>query len=385
MAEQRSFKVLRGKAGFVDLEQEWKAATNSIPGRRFFHLYEWHRSYVEALEKDGDSLWFFVAYHVDGQIEAIFPLKKTRQRRFGITATVLEAPHHPHLLLKDVLICGDMNHSGLLTDLVAFLAKNPEYQCDAIRVEGALEDSGILKLMAGQPHALNVWEEMGHCDYLPAMSGESYREGLSKQIRTQLRKTRNRASRHGGTRHLSTRDPTELEKFYQHFLDIEGSGWKRTQGTAIILNPDLKAFYKGLMRHFSVLRACEINLLEMDSAVIAAQFSLVVDGTMYILKIGYDEEWSSMSPGNLLLEDVLDRCEKSGAVQYVNLITDGAWHRNWGPKQYRVFRCQRYSATLPGLLAYASYYAKRAMRGLRSKWGRHSKATPAEEPSSPLP
>ncbi|HKZ03220.1 MAG TPA: GNAT family N-acetyltransferase [Pyrinomonadaceae bacterium] len=385
MAAQRSLKVFRGRAGFFELEQEWKTVTNSIPGKRFFHLYEWHRSYVEALEKDDDSLRFFVAYHGGGEIEAIFPLKKTRQRRFGIIATVLEAPHHPHLLLKDILICGDMSHSGLLTDLVEFLTAQPEYKCDVIRVEGALEDSGILELMAGQPHVLNVWEEMGYCDYLPVMPKESYREGLSRNFRAQLRKARNKALKHGGTRCLSTRDPIELDRFFRHFLDIEGSGWKRSQGTAIILDPSLRAFYECLVRYFSVLGACEINLLELDSAIIAAQFSLVVGKTMYILKIGYDDSWSSVSPGNLLLENVLERCKKNGTVQYVNLVTDAAWHRSWQPKQHRVFYCQRFNATVPGLLAFVLFYAKRAVRALRSGLGRHSKRTRAEKPSSPLP
>jgi CelD/BcsL family acetyltransferase involved in cellulose biosynthesis len=379
MVAQRSFRVFRGKAGLFALQDEWKKATSDIQGKRFFHLYEWYLSYLEALETDHDSVLFFVAHRDGGDIEGIFPLKRTRKRHFGITATILESPSHPHLSLRDILICGNADHSGLLTDFVNFVAAHPEYKFDIIRIENALEDSGILELMAGQPHVLNAWEETGFCNYLPVVPGEQHSEGLSKSLRTQLRKARNKASRQGGTRCLSARDPGELRQFYRHFLDVEGSGWKKADGTAIILHPSLTAFYDSIMRHYSAIGACEIDLLVLESAIIAAQFSLVVDKTMYVLKIGYDEQCAELSPGGLLLQDVLERYESSGAVEHVNLVTDMAWHRRWRPKRYKVFCCHRFNTTIPGLLAFASFYAKRMMRVLRRGPGRRPKLTPAAD------
>lgn len=365
MAEQRGFRVFRGVSGLSELERDWKKAASDIHGRRFFHLYEWHRSYAEALESDDRSLLYFVAYRNGFEIEAIFPLKRTRKRRFGIATTILESPNHPHLSLRDIVIVGNADHSGLLTDFVRFLAEDSEYKCDIVRVENALEDSAILALMTDQPHRLNVWEETGYCHYLPA-SPDQHGEGLSKGFRTQLRKSRSKAAKFGGTKYLSAREPDELPRFFQHFLEVEGSGWKKSQGTAIILHPDLRAFYESLMRQHSAGGTCEIDLLAVGNAIIAAQFSLIVDKTLYILKIGYDEQRAELSPGGLLLQDVHERFKNSQELEQINLITDAAWHGRWRPERYRVYCCRRFNPTLPGLLAFVAFHLKRMLRTLRN-------------------
>jgi Acetyltransferase (GNAT) domain len=357
----RSFRVFRGKAGFAAIAHEWKRITDTLSRRRFFHLYEWHRSFLEALGGDDGSLVCFLAY-LGGDIEAIFPFQMRKSRRLGITANVLELRSHPHLALRDVVIAEGMDHSGLIKDLIRFTILHPEYRCDIIRMEYVLEESALLEAASMEPKALSIWETMGYCDYLPCRPYEEYRGALSANFRAQLRRSHNRAAKRGGVSYRATRDPQELKRFYQQFLDVEASGWKGAEGSAVRLHENLKAFYANLVEYFSSFGGCEIHLLEVDGAVIAAQFCLVVNDTMYSLKIGYDERWSSLSPGHLLTQYALDRCGKGGEVRWFNLVSDEVWQQPWVPMRYKLYRWHRFNTTVPGLLALVLYHLKRMAR-----------------------
>jgi hypothetical protein len=54
-----------------------------------------------------------------------------------------------------------------------------------------------------------------------------------------------------------------------------------------------------------------------------------VNRSLVILKICYDEAYSSYSPGTILFGKMLERVFNSGEVDEVNLLTDYAWNQNW--------------------------------------------------------
>jgi CelD/BcsL family acetyltransferase involved in cellulose biosynthesis len=51
------------------------------------------------------------------------------------------------------------------------------------------------------------------------------------------------------------------------------------------------------------------------------------------LKIGYDDSLGAMAPGNLLMEQLLDRLCKDSVTE-ANLVSDASWHRSWNPHSY---------------------------------------------------
>jgi CelD/BcsL family acetyltransferase involved in cellulose biosynthesis len=166
----------------------------------------------------------------------------------------------------------------------------------------------------------------------------------------------------------STRHPDALKQAFTRFLEVEASGWKGKDGTgsAISLDPRIADFYKQLVDRFGARGNCEINLLEVDGRAVAGQFALIVADIMYLLKIGYNEEYSQIAPGNLLLEHTLDRLNSEGLIREVNLVTGVAWHSSWRPTRHRVFRCYCYSSSLPGLVLHA-IQKFRNRQALRSK------------------
>ena len=77
----------------------------------------------------------------------------------------------------------------------------------------------------------------------------------------------------------------------------------------------------------------EWNFLESGDKTIGAHYAVRIKRTVFLLKICYDEEYSACSPGNLLLEKVVEHASKSGDVDEINCVADCAWHRNWAMKK----------------------------------------------------
>ena len=107
----------------------------------------------------------------------------------------------------------------------------------------------------------------------------------------------------------TTRDPESLSRSFEQFLEVEASGWKGASGTAtaILLDTKLQAFYRQLMETFGQDGRCEINQLQIDGRIAAAQFALIAGETLSLLKIGYDQHFVDVAPGQLLLAHTVSR------------------------------------------------------------------------------
>ena len=83
-----------------------------------------------------------------------------------------------------------------------------------------------------------------------------------------------------------------------------------------------------------------------------AGFSLLVNDTSYLLKFGYDEEYAKISPGNLLIEHMLQRYDKKSSVKVLNCISDAPGFNRWKPLGKAVFKYHLFNSSWKGIIAY---------------------------------
>ena len=113
-----------------------------------------------------------------------------------------------------------------------------------------------------------------------------------------------------------------------------------------------------IKEYFQTNLASALNLLRVSGRCIAAQFCLRVDRSLYILKIGYDESYSRLAPGNMLLEYVLRRCDSERDIDIVNLASGAAWHADWKPAWDLRNDAMVFNNTVRGRIAYVLVQAK---------------------------
>jgi CelD/BcsL family acetyltransferase involved in cellulose biosynthesis len=355
--DERQFEIFQGAAGLTAIREDWKRVTRALDEPRFFHHYEWYESYLNTLS---DSPVYFVLARRKGAPIGVIPLVVSPQRIAGTKLRGLSLPHHPHMLLCDAPLTGEAADHITARELIMFLRRQRSIQWDVLFFPNLLEDSGLLSALNAGPTALLISGPQTRCNYLPCLQPEEFAARLSQNFRGNLRKARNKLAKLNRVEFISARNRPEIDLALDEFLAVEASGWKGTTGerSAIKLDGRVLSFYQSLTLNFSRIGVCEINLLRVEGKCIAGQFCLVMGDTAYILKIGYDETYAQVAPGNMLLEHTIQRYLREGAIRYVNLITDALWHSCWRPMSYAVSTAWVFNMTAAGLGAYSLLRAK---------------------------
>jgi hypothetical protein len=237
---------------------------------------------------------------------------------------------------------------------------------DVVQLYDVLDDSYLFSQIHSDDLKWQCWEGP-HCDYLPCQSQDDFLAGLSKNFRANLRKARNKLNKFGDVRFCSHCDPVIVQKALNNFFTLEMAGWKGACNSAIAQNLRIREFYRSLFDEYPKdPRAwCEINELHADGKILASQICLGMDDTLYVLKVAYDEAYSDVAPGNMLLEWVLTRPQNDGRIRYLNLISDSEWHKDWKVSFLKSWRIEIYNKTLGGLLFRAvRSFQKRMQKGL---------------------
>lgn len=137
----------------------------------------------------------------------------------------------------------------------------------------------------------------------------AYQAGWSANFRRQMRKMTRRADELGGVAMSVHRpnDAAELERLLQLGFEVEDRSWKGRDGTSILKSPEMHEY---LRRQASLLAESghlELFFLEVDGKPIAFEYGMLSKRTYFSPKVGYDEGYSHLSPGQLLRLKMTER------------------------------------------------------------------------------
>jgi hypothetical protein len=324
-----------GRAGLARLEGDWRRLYAEMPAKTIFHSYDALCAHVDNLLPVPEALRCLALS--DGQrIRAICLLEPRTKGRIGLRLHVWRAPRLLHAQVAEVLCGEDEARKRLLPALVNHL-------------RGARRRLAVLHL-GPLPADSVLWEGLGRYGYFGhcvddraemhivdcSRGFELTESGLSQKTRTNLRKAREKLERLPGVRFAKVTSPDELAAACEAFLDLEASGWKKAGGLAIKSHREWSAFYRQLARLRSAGDRCEINTLHADSRCIAAEFCLRTGNEYTALKIAYDEAYSAVAPGLLLVHQTLKDCCEDPGIMRLNWVSDSAWERRWHPDAVRL-------------------------------------------------
>lgn len=368
-------RVAQGLNGFLALEPHWQALVASMPERRFMHAFGWQLAYLQHLETAPESMHFF-SFFAGERAVAIFPLRHRRYSVAGIPMWFWELPSHPHLVLGDALVAPSLDAASLMPALIESLNRLRNHPWDVLRLADLLDDACALKALRATTLKRTLYVKTGASMYFPCADLETALGNTSSAFRRNLRRQRKKLGQHGAITLTLAREGQALEVAFAEFLRLETSGWKGRagRGSAILLHPRLFRFYSALKDYFSAGEGCQVALLKLDGKPVAAQFSLISGGSLYLQKIAYDEAWSAEAPGNLLLYDVLEHCCAGGHISRLSLVTAPPWAvGRWNPCSMDVWDASVFRASLPGLLYFSLRWCKYhmvipAQAKLRQAW-----------------
>ena len=128
-------------------------------------------------------------------------------------------------------------------------------------------------------------------EYIKSNMKGKYRREMKRKIR--------RLEESGNLKLIEMREKQEIEKGLTYFYDIEDSGWKGKEGTSL-KRSYYGEYYKDLAYHFSKGNKFRLYLLQLNNEYIAGIYAIIDRDTLFLIKIGYSDDFSRYSPSSIL-------------------------------------------------------------------------------------
>lgn len=313
---------------FKSLASDWDDLVNRCRVDRVFLSHAWFRTWWESF--GGANQLHVVTVRSGGHLVAAAPLMRTRALLYGIRLDAIQAIYNPHTPRYD-LIVGDNRDPVLYRLIWRELAENggseaviltqvPSSSATLPILEDLAEHDGWL---TGQWHAPPSPFISLNNDY------EAFFTSLTNSSRYNLRKRYERLQKRGPVDVEVITEPQAVQEAMTDGLRIEASAWKGLQGTAIASDPVVREFYIRLAEREARTGRLQLTFLRVGGKRIAFSYLLRSERRLYAVKIGYDRDYRTYSPGNMLLNLVVkDACMKD-VEEYDFLGSDDEWKFEW--------------------------------------------------------
>jgi hypothetical protein len=160
---------------------------------------------------------------------------------------------------------------------------------------------------------------------------ESFERSLDSKARSDLRRRRRRLEEAGAVSVEVVDGSERLDELLAEGFDLERSGWKAAQGSAIASRPETAGFYTDVADWAAGRGILRLSFLRCDGRPVAFQFALEDGGVYYFLKGGYDPAYDRFSPARLLVNAMLARAFSTGLARFDFLGGNEPWKDEWKP------------------------------------------------------
>jgi CelD/BcsL family acetyltransferase involved in cellulose biosynthesis len=329
-------EIFSGSEKLREIAPEWRLLTSRLKLRRHHHHFEWHLALAETFEQ---SKFVFPTQYVavfsgDKTLVAIIPFRFYRVEIGSLQFKVIRlvSDQDDSHIARDIVLEPALASTNFLQETVRYLAEL-EPQWDAILFGDILEDSIAAAALQTCPLLPHFQTPGGGYDRMVFLScGKEDRpfERLSKGFKQNLRTAHNKLRSEKVSFEVA-RTEKELTHLLSDFLNVEASGWKGAAGTSASQRPDTETFLRMLIRHLGPEAACELHVMRVGDKAISAIFGIVLDRTWFLVRTGYDESYHRVSPGHLVIENLLKRNAASGQFDTFALYNAPLWFLPWKP------------------------------------------------------
>jgi len=147
---------------------------------------------------------------------------------------------------------------------------------------------------------------------------------------------------------LSPND-AELDPLFDRIMAVEAKSWKGRAGTALLQDDKQAAFFRSFGRKMAakgLLRLCFLTIAGQDAAM---SFAAVWDNRFWAIKVGYDDSFAPVSPGEALLVQLICHSAEQGYTSFEFCGKDAPWTRAWAEHSVEIEAIRFYPFTVLGL------------------------------------
>jgi CelD/BcsL family acetyltransferase involved in cellulose biosynthesis len=345
-----------------ELAGEWRKLSCEAHDDQPFYRPEWIRAHLRAFSPRAKVL--LVTVRRDGQLRLVLPLIKEKGTVGGVPLRTLRAPVNGHGGRFDAVLRSGGDTGAEIHAAWQFLKELDVW--DFLQLRNTPQGSTVSQLaaLAAADGFQTVQVPERPSPYVPVPSELELVNRLppNAKLRSQLRQSRRRLSEQGSlTFHrVETADREAMERFYQ----LEASGWKHKERSAILCNKETRCFYDEVAEAAARFGYFSLYMLEFKGRLIAAHYSFTHRGRCYSPKVAYDEEFRQFAPGHLIIQEILRDCALRGTQVFDITGPNDDWKMKWTGKTRPVYHHLIFRGKLGGFAHTLRYKVRPAIKNL---------------------
>lgn len=315
--------VVKGQQGFEQLQPQWRHLAQQR-GTHFLHFPAWYQARL-AVMPEPDRLWF-VSVCQGAELKGVIPLEQIAVAKGPLKISAVTLAYANEMGLCDLFLPEP--------ELLSLPALMHAVRDAGIRFRffkfDCISDSSMA---AGWLRSTALPTKASHVTkYLDLSAGrDQFYGGYSSKFKRNMRRKLKKANEMGEVQVERYYNQSALEAF-DTFLQLENSGWKGREGTSIAQQPDKLQYYRTLAQGYSDDGVLSVNVLTIGGTPVAAQIGILIRGVLNLLKIAYDEGYSEVSPGYLLIDNLITEPDDDHYISKISFVTGVDWIDRWKPQ-----------------------------------------------------
>src|SRR5579859_3770368 len=321
------------------LRPEWDALLDDYPSSTVFSSYEWLVSWWRAFG-GGDMLAVLSFRDASSVLVAFAPMVVTIRRAFPSSLRVLrlmgDGSHDSDNLDFPVRLGYEDAFTRALLDWMQQNVRRwdicefhtlPEQSSVGTRLLDALGQRGWRSSISMRPQTVVELAE----------TWEAHLKGISAKERGKIGIRGRKLEKKYDVRIRRCAQESELDSLLQALFELHAKHWQLRGLPGTLHSPARRKFYGELARLLLARHRLEFWVLELNGKVVAAQFGLRYNTTVFSLQEGFDPEYASDSVGYVLRSQVLKQVIEEGVRRYDFLGGTDESKMRWGAelKHYR--------------------------------------------------
>jgi CelD/BcsL family acetyltransferase involved in cellulose biosynthesis len=325
--EVTAVNAVTGIDTFAAMEADWNSlvtAHNNI----FFMRHEFLRAWMESFAPQ-EGIEILTGRSDDGRLVAALPLQRKTGSLHGVPVREIVALANTHSCRFD-MVAEDPDSAGKA--FFQHLARRDDW--DVLRILDVPETGQTWNLYnaamaAGYP--VGIWESQRS----PYLTLPAIKEELQGRVSTQQRANARRRMRQmeakGAVQFelLRATDSARIPAVLEDFFEVEKSGWKGAGGTAVDQDGSTRTFYTRLAEVCAKNDWLSLYKLTLNGQSVAFQYGITYNGSYMLPKLTFREEFSELSPGLVLMHEILLDSISRG-LQCIDMLgSDDEWKLRW--------------------------------------------------------
>lgn len=288
----------------VSLQTAWDdLAANSIERNPFYEswtLIDGVRHFGSTSDLKIDLVWQRNPRpNQPPSLVGLFPLE--RKKSFGrFPIRVRKVWHHEYLFY-----CAPLVRRGVASQVLHALF---DEMSDGKQRASALElhhvdpagpfSQALLDVTNERVASTFTVESYNRALFLPADSYDDYiATAMTNHNRQEIRRQKRRLSEIGKLETLTLTRESNLEVWINHFLQLESTGWKGREATALACDVGSRAYFESIASAAHARGQLMMVGLFLDQRPIALKCNFLAGKGSYAFKIASDESYAKYSPG----------------------------------------------------------------------------------------